>query len=471
MSESVNESNAGPEVEPSSPPSALAGERQRPQRRLMAFVLCAAVAAGGAGFIGGYKASRSSLSNAASTRSGAEQAPLAPSANDSTATPGTATAPGAPPMAGDSKMSSAVAGSGGQYSPGAYAEEPQQLVAQRTTASGITIRAHRQDFGDQMSDPYAGQYNGWKPAGWCFPTGQLRLSIVTASAVNLSGAPWYSEPKDGVAISTFAAGYVESSPVFGAVAQVGNDITSITFTTASGLTDTTAPTDGLALLAVNGPIEDAFTMTLGHGDGTVTTIDAADLTAQYSGTDYHTGCEPPPPALPAAGAQPADPAAAEAAVRESWRISRDFAGTDGSVRITYVDDPTGIQDAWKALSDGQYVDAATSATQPIAELVFTSPTEAWFRYDVLTSISNFYNRYGMARLGADGVWRITRQTVCQDLSLAPGIGCTPTVETLLPPSAANDPRYGQPIPIDGGVVTPMPVEGRPAVDPSFTVTS
>jgi hypothetical protein len=48
----------------------------------------------------------------------------------------------------------------------------------------------------------------------------------------------------------------------------------------------------------------------------------------------------------------------------------------------------------------------------------------------------------MAHLGDDGTWRVTRQTVCQDIALAPGFGCSPAVQPLLPPSAADNPRYG-----------------------------
>lgn len=475
MSEPIVETT----VEPGEAPDTTARIRSA-RRRVIAISLCAAVAAGGLGFIGGYRASRSSLQNVASTRSGAETANSTEGSTSANATITGGSTAGAPtpamPATGmassDSKMSAAAGGGGGQYSAGAYADLPQRLLAERTTASGITMRAHLQDYGAQMEAPYGNQFPGWMPAGWCFPTGQLRISIVTANSVNLGGAPWYTDPKGGVAVSTFASGYVESAPVFGASVQVAANVSSVTFTTASGLSDSTTPSNSVALLAINGPIENTFTVTLNKTDGSTTSLGTAELTATYSSTEYQKACNPPPPALPAAGEQPADPAAAEAAVRESWRLSRDFAGTDPSVRITYVDDSTGIQDAWNALSAGQFATAAMTATQPIAELVFSSPTEAWFRYDVLTSITNFYNRYGMARLGDNGVWRITRQTVCQDLSLAPGIACSPAVETLLPPSAANDPRYGQPIPVDGVVIAPtlMPTEGAPAVDPAVTVS-
>ena len=112
------------------------------------------------------------------------------------------------------------------------------------------------------------------------------------------------------------------------------------------------------------------------------------------------------------------------------------------VRVSFVDDGTGLAAAWEALQAGQYGEAARTSTRTITDLVFTSPTEAWFRYDIETSIMNFYNRYGMAKLNADGRWQITRQTMCQDVALAPGFGCDPPVDQLLPPSAANDPRYG-----------------------------
>ncbi len=425
-----------------------------------AIAACAALVAGIGGFLIGRTSVRSAQSNASITAaandSGGATAASTPNVSGETnASPVTVGAP--VPMAGDAKMATA-AGGPGQFSPNAYAEQAQELIAERTTSTGITIRAHRQNYGTEMFTPYQGQYGGWTPAGWCFPTGQLRISIATSSALNISGAPWYTDPKGGVAVSTFAAGYVEDSPLFGATVQVGADVTSVTFTTASGLTDTTTPTKGIALVAVKGPIEDSFTVTLTKSDGTKADLSSATLTAPYSSTEYHDSCDPPPPVLPPAGAQPADPAAAETAVRESWRLAHTFAATDPAAQTGYIDDATGVEAAWKAIGEGPYADAAKTATATIKDFVFTSPTEAWFRYDIVTSIINFTDRYGMAHLGDDGVWRITRQTVCQDLSLAPGNGCTPSVETLLPPSAANDPRYSQGgvTGIDDGTGVPMP---------------
>ena len=431
-----------------------------PASRLVALAACTALVAGLGGFLIGHTSGSSDQSKVKPAASVAESTGSVASANG-------ADSPVAAPIAGastgDSKIGSSAVrpGGGGMYSPNAYEEPKQELLAERTTSTGITMRAHLQDYG-ATSTPYAGQYGSWKPAGWCFPTGNLRISIVTATAVNISGASWFSEPKGGSAVSTFSAGYAEGSPVFGVAVQVGTNVTSVSFTTASGLTDTAPPVRGVALLAVNGPIEQNFTITLTSADGTTSSQTNADLSLPYDGSDYAAACEPPPPALPAAGAQPADAVAAEAAVRDSWKIARDFNNTDAAARLGRIDDTTGIAEAWKALSIGTYADAAKTSTTTIQDFVFSSPTEAWFRYDISTSMGNFTNRYGKALLGDDGVWRITRQTVCQDLGLAPGSQCTPPVDNLYPPSAANDPRYGQGGAI--GVGVPVPVDQPISID-------
>ena len=226
-----------------------------PASRIAALAACTALVAGLGGFLIGRTSGSSDQSK---LKAGANVAESSSSVADTNG----ANTPGAPianDSMGDSKIgsSSARPGGGGMYSPNAYEEPKQELITERATTSGITLRAHLQDYG--LGTPYFGQFKPWTPEGWCFPTGNLRISIVTSSAVNISSAAWFSEPKDGLAISTFSAGYAEGSPVFGAAVQVGAGITSVTFTTASGLTDTAAVVRGVALLAVNGPIAVSYT--------------------------------------------------------------------------------------------------------------------------------------------------------------------------------------------------------------------
>jgi hypothetical protein len=200
------------------------------------------------------------------------------------------------------------------------------------------------------------------------------------------------------------------------------------------------PTGNFALVAINGSIAEDFTITVDRPEGALT-MTAADLVATSMSTDYNDSCQPPPPALPEAGEQPADPVAARAAAEEAWSKARDFSGLDTAERLGYVDDPTGVAEAWEAIGATTYVEAAGNSQSLIRDFVFTSPTEAWVRYDILTSITNFANRYGILRLSEDGVWQITRATICQDVAMVPEAACKPGVEVVLPPSAANDPRF------------------------------
>ena len=84
---------------------------------------------------------------------------------------------------------------------------------------------------------------------------------------------------------------------------------------------------------------------------------------------------------------------------------------------------------------------AGAAEIRVKALVFTSPTEAWFRYDVHASSIEFPDRSGVAHKSAEGNCQLTRAAIRQDLALAPGAECDPTVELVLPPSAENDPRF------------------------------
>jgi hypothetical protein len=107
-------------------------------------------------------------------------------------------------------------------------------------------------------------------------------------------------------------------------------------------------------------------------------------------------------------------------------------GTD-DVGSDLIDDPTGVAEARQQVQDGDFAEDAAGASATIDELVFTAPDEAWFRYSIDTPGNDFDNRYGIAVL-VDGVWKITRSTVCQDLSLAGG-DCGGGWQQIYPPSA------------------------------------
>ncbi len=324
----------------------------------------------------------------------------------------------------------------GLYIDQASQEAALDLLVERTTADGIALHVHATSL--DAADPSEGAgeaAEGWQPAPWCFPTSSVRIGASSASATQVAWGPLYTEPRDGLTVTSFAGGYAESTPFFGVFVQTTPG-GAVTLTTTDGRSDSAIAANGATVLAVAGAIDDNFSVVVDGPDGTTTSRSVEDLTKPGRALEYRQACEPPPAGLPEPGEPPADPEAAEAAVRETWQRSRDFDGTDQSIRITLVDDPTGVAEAWTALGKSEYANAAGTSTSTITDLVFVSPTEAWFMYDIETTITDFRGRYGIARLGDDGAWRITRSTICQDIALAPGFACEPSAEPITPPAIA-----------------------------------
>ncbi|MGZ4717061.1 MAG: hypothetical protein ACXWCB_10255, partial [Acidimicrobiales bacterium] len=125
-------------------------------------------------------------------------------------------------------------------------------------------------------------------------------------------------------------------------------------------------------------------------------------------------CIPPLPT----GTPPADPAAAEAAVRAAAATVYDPSA--GAARLDAIDDPRGVAEANAEVLAGPYAESAATTTVTIGEVSFDRPDHAWFHY-VLSA--GFGTRTGEAVL-IDGRWRIARSTVCADLALA-GVTCPP----------------------------------------------
>ena len=125
------------------------------------------------------------------------------------------------------------------------------------------------------------------------------------------------------------------------------------------------------------------------------------------------------------GAQPADPAAERALIEANLRRLYDhFSDTD--TLFSLVDDAGGIDLMMVGLMR-EYGAAYRKMDAEVVDRVFFSPTEASFVYTTGLDVwndgfSGEMQEYGRARL-VDGVWRITRSTVCQDIARA-GMMCT-----------------------------------------------
>jgi hypothetical protein len=135
-------------------------------------------------------------------------------------------------------------------------------------------------------------------------------------------------------------------------------------------------------------------------------------------------CVPPPPTLPAAGEQPADPDGARRAVEHAYATAYDGGLGDTPEKRALVEDSESLVAVMDEIRRGTFAQQVQNASAKVTEVVFVSPTEAAVRYDILIeNYTNFTDRIGRAKL-IGGVWKVARPTVCADISLA-GSNCPP----------------------------------------------
>jgi hypothetical protein len=310
---------------------------------------------------------------------------------------------------------------------------PYELLLERVTDGGLTIRALRGTpwddvaMGDGVSDPEAeGQ---WAPAPWCYGSAELRVGVAGPGLIDVTSIAWYRELHSDAMVTASYVGWADGQPVGVLSVQVPDGVSEVVATSA-GVTDRAAPGNGLAVLALPGvdPSVDGYRVDVTDPSGT-RSLTQDELV--FDTPEWRAACEPPPPALPGPGEQPADPAAAEAEVRDVFaRLFDPALPFDDKAHL--LDDATGVAVAAAGAREGDFADAAASAVHTIEDFVFTSPTEAWFRYGIDTSVGYFGQRYGRAHL-IDGAWRIERAVMCQDLALAAS-PCDPDVAQIMPPS-------------------------------------
>lgn len=131
-----------------------------------------------------------------------------------------------------------------------------------------------------------------------------------------------------------------------------------------------------------------------------------------------------PPRLPDEGTPPDDaPRARERIVETMESLYRDGDQT------ALLDDATGVLAAIEVL---RRVTPDLTVSIRLIDVSFTSPTEAWLAYDLITPTSTLPNRFGLATFDEASGWRLSRATFCQDLAVA-GSPCTPSVSGVLPP--------------------------------------
>ncbi|MEU9774346.1 MULTISPECIES: hypothetical protein [Streptomyces] len=129
------------------------------------------------------------------------------------------------------------------------------------------------------------------------------------------------------------------------------------------------------------------------------------------------------PASPTEGAGPADPAAAEDQIEESWDVFFD-PSTTTEQKVAVLENGEELRPALAAFSGDQN---AAAVGAEVTGVEFTSPTEAEVTYDLLVDgVVVLPDTLGTA-VEEDGVWKVSQKALCGLVSLsndAPSVpGC------------------------------------------------
>ncbi|MCU1390057.1 MAG: hypothetical protein JWL72_3395 [Ilumatobacteraceae bacterium] len=239
-------------------------------------------------------------------------------------------------------------------------------------------------------------------------------------------SPWFDQMDPAQPVgweATMTAADTTSGPTQYILLRTGDDAREVVLSNSDGTErDRATVTNRVAMVAV---VLDATGAAPGFNDLRVAVV-GADRQASETiplapgARNAPSECGPgeaPHRPLPQAGLQPADPAAAEAEVRERYGLLVDQSINSDQKPTDLVDDNTGVADAVEQLHSGQYAEVAATARYSVDEFVFTKPDEAWFRYTIKTSLGEYADRFGIAVFNGT-VWQTTRATICQDLALA-----------------------------------------------------
>ncbi len=306
-----------------------------------------------------------------------------------------------------------------------------QVVWEQTTEDGLRVRVLVGPASQEMTPGDFG-IPGWAPAPFCWGTREMRLTVDGPDLVDVTFGQWFDEIYDGVAIPLLAdVGWSDGRPLRVAVLQLDGEVDEAVIRWDDGVTARTDVVDGLAVLLADGSgsWSQGYELDLTGPTGT-TSLTQADLD-RSADPAWREACNPPPPALPDPGEQPADPEAELAAITERFALLWDQSVPQED-KPELLDDRTGVDEAVEAVFAGGFAGAAESAEHRVEELVFTSPSAAWFRYGIDSSNGYFGDRYGVAKLTDEG-WIFPRALMCQDLSLAGG-QCDPPAQPIYPPS-------------------------------------
>lgn len=308
--------------------------------------------------------------------------------------------------------------------PGVPSMPVRERLFKRTSSSGHSVRVFSNED-PQLEPPECGEEGTWCPPPECSPNASIEVLAVGEWSITLGGAPWYPLRDGDVARvlgQTFPS-HGDDDAVFGVIVRTAPSVQTVRLS-SGGQTDEMAPIDGLAVVVVPAT-GTGSTVHGGPSDARVEVVDASGATSELTRFLPGAGPEctpppPPPPPLPEPGEQPDDPAAADAAVRQ---VVQDVFGPETPDALERsVDDPAGLAEGRERLKERYPEQSTGNSEYEVADLVFTSPTQAVFQFRaVIPNYATLPWLTGSARV-VDGEWMLTRDTVCTLYRLG-GVTC------------------------------------------------
>jgi hypothetical protein len=401
---------AAKDVEFSPDWSDLAIRIEHRNKRRMSILGTAAAAVALLTGIGGFALGHSS----APTRTVTMSAKNSPAAANSASESDPAT-----PMTTVAAMAETVVVEANSHSIGFGSDATPEFLGAETQKNGVTTRVWRVDRPDVTN-----AYGVGTPAV-CRFVGDLMVGVSDEKVALGMSAGLVASDQRFVQLGAIPSlgGYMAL------LAVTGIGTSEVTATFPDGTVSTTAK-DGIAVLASAVKASELralrdFTVSV---DGKKVPIDQSEIFDMTGAVrNERPDCSP---RLPEPGEQPADADKAKAEITAAVETIYNSA-IPSDTKTDLLDDPTGVNEAFEAAKSGQFSEAAKNTTATVTGLVFTSPTEATFEYELhvpadattldTENSGTISGRFGTATL-IDGVWKIGRTGICTDLSLA-GASC------------------------------------------------
>jgi hypothetical protein len=243
---------------------------------------------------------------------------------------------------------------------------------------------------------------------WCESTSTLVAEVsndamATVQAGSIIGLAQGSQVS---LLNSFVVGAAEHSPVLLVMVKVADGIGHIRLT-ADGRTDTAAPVQGLAVLAVPNST----------GDGTIALLDTdgrphGSLELPQQSTVETPECALEPVPLPKAGKQPSDPADAERAVRTAYeKAFTAVPGDDSYSSLSAVQNGDALHAALDQLRHN-FAQAAASSSVDTGQLVFTDPQTAVLKFTLHYTGGAPYGTHNGTAVFENGRWLVSQDSYC-----------------------------------------------------------